>query len=125
MDSSYKIPGGGLVSTAEDLVRFGVALMDGKLLKPETLTQMWTASGKPGLSNGRPTPYGMGFGIVSADGEKIIAHGGSQQGTATSMEFIPGKRFAVAVFINNEDAKPMAVINAVADAYHMPRIRNE
>jgi CubicO group peptidase (beta-lactamase class C family) len=42
MDSSYKIPGGGYVTTAEDLMRFAQALMDGKILKPETLAQMWT-----------------------------------------------------------------------------------
>src|SRR5437588_4889577 len=39
MDGSYKIPGGGLVSTSEDLVRFGMALMSGKLLKTRTLEQ--------------------------------------------------------------------------------------
>lgn len=40
MDGSYKIPGGGLVSTAEDLVRFGMALMSGKLLERATLEQI-------------------------------------------------------------------------------------
>ena len=37
MDGSYKIPRGGLASTAEDLVRSGMALMSDKLLKPQTL----------------------------------------------------------------------------------------
>jgi len=40
MDSSYKIPGGGLTMTAEDFARFAIALREGKLVKPETLTLM-------------------------------------------------------------------------------------
>jgi hypothetical protein len=41
-DTSMKIPGGGLVSTAEDLVRFANATMEAKLLKRGTVEQMWT-----------------------------------------------------------------------------------
>ena len=98
MDSSYKIPGGGLVSTAEDLVTFGAALTDGKLVKPETLKLMWTPSQKPMVEGGKPATYGLGFGVMTIDGQLYIAHSGGQQGTSTDMEIIPGKRFAVAVF---------------------------
>ncbi|MBA2501609.1 MAG: beta-lactamase family protein, partial [Pyrinomonadaceae bacterium] len=41
-DTSVKIPGGGLVSTAEDLAKFAVAVNTNQLVKPETLAQMWT-----------------------------------------------------------------------------------
>ncbi|HVZ17766.1 MAG TPA: serine hydrolase domain-containing protein, partial [Terriglobales bacterium] len=34
MDSSYKVPGGGFVSSSEDLVRFADAVMENRLLKP-------------------------------------------------------------------------------------------
>lgn len=37
-DNSYKVPGGGFVSTAEDLARFAVALQTDRLLKRETST---------------------------------------------------------------------------------------
>ena len=37
VDVSYKYAGGGIISTVEDLVHFGIALNHGKLLKPETL----------------------------------------------------------------------------------------
>jgi serine beta-lactamase-like protein LACTB len=36
LDSSYKIPGGGLISSADDMARFEVAIMAHKLLKPAT-----------------------------------------------------------------------------------------
>lgn len=121
MDSSYKIPGGGLTSTAEDYVRFGSALMDGKIVKKETLATMWTATGVPTLDGGEPASYGMGFGVLMVDADKYVAHSGGQQGTSTDMVFLPGKRFAVAVFTNNENAEPFDVTGPILDLYHMPR----
>jgi len=121
MDSSYKIPGGGLVSTAEDIVRFDLALMDGKILKPATLTAMWTPSDRPQLEGGKPSPYGMGFAILTIEGQKYIAHSGGQQGTSTSMAFIPSKHFAVAVFTNDEDCHPGDVLRPILNLYHMPQ----
>lgn len=121
MDSSYKIPGGGLTSTAEDYVRFGSALMEGKIVKKETLAMMWTATGVPTLDNGEPSSYGMGFGVLTVDGGKYVAHSGGQQGTSTDIAFLPGKRFAVAVFTNNENAEPFDITGPILDLYHMPR----
>ncbi|HKV08793.1 MAG TPA: serine hydrolase domain-containing protein [Thermoanaerobaculia bacterium] len=40
-DLTYKFAGGGMISTAEDLVRLGAALNRGALLKPETVTLMY------------------------------------------------------------------------------------
>lgn len=121
MDSSYKIPGGGLVSTAEDMVRFGAALIDGKIVKPETLAAMFTATGVPQLGNGRPSNYGIGFGVLTIDGQKYVTHTGGQNGASTDEVFIPGKRFAVAVFANDENADPFDIIRSILDLYHMPR----
>jgi serine beta-lactamase-like protein LACTB, mitochondrial len=121
MDSSYKIPGGGLVSTAADLVRFDLALMDGKLLKPETLGTMWTPTGLPAYKDGKPSKYGMGFAVTVFDGQKRISHGGGQQGTSTYMAFFPAKRLAVAAMANDEDAEPGAVVGAILALYHMPQ----
>jgi serine beta-lactamase-like protein LACTB, mitochondrial len=121
MDSSYKIPGGGLVSTAEDIVKFGAALTDGTLVKPETLGVMWTPSQKPMLDSGKPATYGLGFAVLTIDGQLYIAHSGGQQGTSTDMGLIPGKRFAVAVFANDENAKPSDIVRQILDLYGMPR----
>lgn len=121
MDSSYKIPGGGLVSTAEDMVQFGMALMAGKIVKPGTLAEIWTPTGKPMLGSGQPSTYGMGFGVLTIDGQLYVAHTGGQQGTSTDMEFIPGKHFAVAVFANDEDCEPFGVVRPILDLFQMPR----
>lgn len=39
---TYKFAGGGMLSTAEDLARMGQALLEGHLLKPESVRKMWT-----------------------------------------------------------------------------------
>lgn len=41
-DLSYKLTGGGMISTAEDLVRFGLALTRGAVLEPGTVERMFT-----------------------------------------------------------------------------------
>ena len=123
MDGSYKIPGGGLVSTSEDLVRFGMALMSGKILKQQTLDQMWTPAQVQQLDGGRPSTYGLGFEIVTVDGQKVVSHSGGQQGTATHLVMIPGKAFAAATMANDDQAAPWDVDNAILDLYRMPRPR--
>lgn len=123
MDGSYKIPGGGLVSTSEDLVHFAMALMSGKLLKPQTLDQMWTPTRAPQLDGGQPSTYGLGFEIVMVDGQKVVSHSGGQQGTTTHLVMIPGKSFAAATMANDDQAAPWDVDNAILDLYRMPRSR--
>ena len=118
MDSSYKIPGGGYVTTAEDLVRFADALMDGKIVKPGTLVQMWTPLNPPagrGTSN-----YELGFGVLTIDGVKYVSHSGGQQGTSTSMVIIPERHFAVAALANMDAVRPLDVVRGILDLYHMP-----
>jgi serine beta-lactamase-like protein LACTB len=100
MDSSYKIPGGGYVATAADLVTFGSAVMIGKLLRPETIAAMWTPQR---TKDGQDTHYGMGWGKADLDGETIYAHSGDQPGTRTSLFVIPARKMAFAVMINMEN----------------------
>jgi CubicO group peptidase (beta-lactamase class C family) len=97
MDSSYKIPGGGFVSTAEDLVRFADAVLNNKLLKPQTVQMMWTSQK---TADGKETHYGLGWGLADLDGIRIFAHTGGQQGTSTSLLAIPSRDYTSAVMIN-------------------------
>lgn len=49
---------GGLNGSAQDVAKWVIALQDGRLLNRTTLQQMWS----PGqYSDGRPTPWGMGW----------------------------------------------------------------
>lgn len=100
LDSSYKIPGGGWLSSAADMARFEVAILNDNLLKPATLSLMWTPlKTSEGQSNG----YALGWGTLTEDGIRYVGHDGGQQGTSTNFFIAPEKRVGVVVLANMED----------------------
>jgi CubicO group peptidase (beta-lactamase class C family) len=102
-DNSYKVPGGGFVSTAEDLARFAVALQTGKLLKRETLELMFT---RQKLKDGKETNYGLGWGVAKRPtGERAIGHSGAQQRVSTFLHMQPDQGLAVVIMANLEGAR--------------------
>jgi CubicO group peptidase (beta-lactamase class C family) len=101
-DTSMKIPGGGFLSTAEDLVRFGIALNTGTLLKKDTVERMWTAQR---TSDGKPTQYGLGFNVAPAqEGVRRISHGGNQAGAASLLVILPEVGVSYGIMTNRESA---------------------
>ncbi|GGA08685.1 serine hydrolase domain-containing protein [Dyella caseinilytica] len=118
MDSSYKIPGGGLDTTAEDLARLTSALMDHRILKPDTIASMWTpfklASGQAaGIGVEPNAAYGLGWELTASNGHTIAWHTGSQQGCNDALALLPDRRFAIAVLTNMEDSHPIGIVNQV------------
>jgi CubicO group peptidase (beta-lactamase class C family) len=100
-DTSMKVPGGGLVSTAPDLVRFALAMNQGTLVRPETRAQIWT---QQKLRDGKMTDYGLGWSVGMADGEPAIYHSGGQSGVSTFLTLLPQRGLAIAVMSNLQDA---------------------
>ena len=99
LDSSYKIPGGGWVSSAADMARFEIAILSGELLKPKTRDLMWTPL-QP--SEGQPNGYALGWGTLTEDGVRYVGHDGGQQGTSTNFYIAPEQRAGVVVLANME-----------------------
>jgi CubicO group peptidase (beta-lactamase class C family) len=81
VDNSYKWAGGGYLSTPEDLVRFGSALLAPGFLKADSLALLFTPQK---TSDGKPTDYGIGWVIYKdAQGHRVLLHtGGSIGGTS-------------------------------------------
>lgn len=96
-DTSMKVPGGGLLSTSEDLVRFAFALRGGVLVKPETLKQMWTPQT---TSDTKPTAYGLGWAIPPTEQGRLILHTGGQAGTSTIVAIRTDKDIVIALMTN-------------------------
>jgi serine beta-lactamase-like protein LACTB len=108
LDSSYKIPGGGWLSSAEDMARFEVAMLDDKLIKRATRDLMWTPQ-KP--SDGSQNGYALGWGWGSGKkaGLTDVGHGGGQQGTSTFIMLVPDQRTGVVVLINMDGVDAAAL----------------
>jgi CubicO group peptidase (beta-lactamase class C family) len=100
LDSSYKIPGGGLISSADDMARFEAAILADKLLKRPTRDLMWTSLK---TADGKPTGYALGWGISDKLGVHMAAHTGGQQGTSTAFAVVPDRRAGVVVLANMDN----------------------
>ena len=103
LDSSYKIPGGGWLSSAEDMAKFEVAILNDKLIKRTTRDLMWTPL-KP--SDGSKDNYALGWGSWTENDLAVVGHSGGQQGTSTQFLIVPGPRAGVVVLANMENADP-------------------
>ncbi|HUJ31067.1 MAG TPA: serine hydrolase domain-containing protein [Candidatus Acidoferrum sp.] len=100
LDSSYKIPGGGWLSSADDLAEFEIALLNDRLMKRATRDMMWTSEK---TSDGKSTGYGFGWGTGTVAGVSTVSHSGGQQGTSTYIIIAPEQRAGAVVLINMED----------------------
>jgi serine beta-lactamase-like protein LACTB len=101
LDSSYKVPGGGWLSSAEDMARFEVAILNDKLVRRPTRDLMWTPL-KP--SDGSKDTYGLGWSWGDENDREVanVGHIGGQQGTSTDFAIVPERRVGVVVLANME-----------------------
>jgi CubicO group peptidase (beta-lactamase class C family) len=102
VDTSNKIPGGGLCSTVHDLARFAAAIMAGRLVRRETFEMMST---RQRTRDGKTTGYGFGFGLEEHDGFRYVMHGGGQPRVSTMLAMIPDRNFAVVWMCNLEGSR--------------------
>ena len=115
VDNSYKWAGGGFVSTAEDLVKFGSAMLRPGFLKAGTLELLFTSQK---TRAGEPTGYGVGW-FVGTDslGHRWVFHGGSSVGGTTAFGVDRDSRVVVAITSNlsNAPLEPGEGIRALFD----------
>ncbi|MCX6951660.1 MAG: serine hydrolase [Verrucomicrobia bacterium] len=99
VDSSYKWAAGGYLSTPEDLVRFGSALLQPGFLKAESLALLFTPQK---TSDGKPTTYGIGWVIGrDAHGHRLYLHTGGSVGGTSILILHPETRTVVALVCNH------------------------
>ena len=102
VDNSYKWAGGGFLSTAEDLVRFGSAHLSPGYLQAATLELLFTPQH---TTSGEATPYGIGW-FVGTDtlGHRTVYHGGSSVGGTTIFGVDRDSHVVIALVTNLTDA---------------------
>lgn len=102
-DVSWKLGGGGYISTIEDLARFGIGLMERRLVNGKTERLMWTVR-QPSI--GPPTKYALGFSVEGQGGNLKISHNGSQEKARTRLVIYPRQRHGMVVMSNSRHADP-------------------
>ncbi|HEY3171564.1 MAG TPA: serine hydrolase domain-containing protein [Thermoanaerobaculia bacterium] len=98
IDSSCKWGAGGFVSTAEDLARFGLALLRGELVRRESLPVLFSPQK---TATGESTGHGLGWQIgVDAAGRRRLVQSGRTPGGRSVVVLIPESKLAVALLAN-------------------------
>jgi CubicO group peptidase (beta-lactamase class C family) len=98
VDLSNKWAGGGFISDAEDIARFGWSHVAGGLLKPQTVTLLTTPQT---LRSGQRTEYGLGwFSGTDSAGRHWYGHTGSSTGGRAVLVVFPEQRVVVAALAN-------------------------
>jgi CubicO group peptidase (beta-lactamase class C family) len=100
VDNSYKWAGGGFLSNAEDLTRFGSALLAPGFLGRDALALLFTPQH---TKDGAATIYGMGWFLDWSDrGHVVPHHAGGAVGGNAHLALDPDRGMVIAVLANTE-----------------------
>ncbi|HKI05616.1 MAG TPA: serine hydrolase domain-containing protein [Thermoanaerobaculia bacterium] len=103
IDSSYKWPSGGFLSTASDVARFGAAQLAGDFLKPETRALLFTSQR---TAAGEETGVGLGWRIGKSEaGRRFYHHGGAIEGGRAFILLLPEGQVTVVILTNLSGAR--------------------
>jgi CubicO group peptidase (beta-lactamase class C family)/D-alanyl-D-alanine dipeptidase len=109
-------PAGGLFTSVNDLSLFlkflfaGGKGLDGAVLKPETLEEMY----KPLYAKPDDVrSFGLGFIVNKLDGHRRVGHGGAVYGFSTELDALPDDKLGVVVVTSRDVSN--AVTSHVAD----------
>ena len=116
VDNSYKWAGGGFLSTSEDLVRFGSAMLQPGLLRSATLKEMFTPQH---TKSGKETEYGIGWFVRRTNsGELTYGHSGGSVGGTSQLILYPATHVVIALVTNlSEGEWKREEVEAVAENF--------
>lgn len=119
IDLSCYAGAAAFVSTPSDLVRFGLAMQHGTLVRPATVARL---QGPVHLSSGQPTGFGLGWDLGTAafagtDTRMVGRRGTVLGGRVASLITYPDLRLVVAVTSNTSYADTTTVARQLAQAF--------
>jgi CubicO group peptidase (beta-lactamase class C family) len=92
-DLSWKILGGGLESSAVDLARFGIKLLDGSILGAGASTTLWTPPDNL-------TGFAYGWNTGNDQCTAVVAKNGGQRGAASYIRIYPDLGYVIVILTN-------------------------
>lgn len=98
VDNSYKLAGGGYLSTCEDLIKLAESYVNATYLKKETI-DLLTTSQK--LANGEKTGYGIGWRDGNdSKNRRWVGHTGGSVGGSSALVIYPNEKIVVVMLTN-------------------------
>ena len=91
-------PAAGLVSSVLDMAKFSILLDNNKLLKPESIEEMYSPAKSP---TGIELAYGLGWFVNNNQGLKIIWHYGYWDAFSSFILKIPEKKLTFIILANS------------------------
>ncbi len=127
-DMSWKVPGGGFISSAADMTLFAHGLLNNVFLDQQGMDELWTPQkniieGNPGTPSGG---YALGFNVSQQSGERVVFHSGAQEDTRTRLLLFPDGedesvgRLGIVVMSNAEYCNCVMVANKVEEFLRNP-----
>ena len=113
INMTVPLSAGGLYSTTEDLLRWEQGLFGGKLLSSASLQKMTTPF---------RNDYACGLGVHTANGRKVIEHGGGIEGFNTMLAYYPEDQLTVVVLSNINGPSTEAVASKLASVAHGEKV---
>jgi CubicO group peptidase (beta-lactamase class C family) len=103
VDTRFKTPASGIISTANDLARFAIAVFDGRLVTDAAAKDMFSVTPD---SDGRAV-FTAGWTIDST--RSLFEYNGSMEGATAYLEIVPAQRYALAILANRERCVPQVL----------------
>ena len=118
VNNRYKLAGGGYLSTSEDIMNFGNAYLEKKVLNDEIISQFLTSE----IIDGNKTYYGLGW-QVSEDkqGKPFYGHVGNGVGGYSNFFVYPEQQLVFSILINCTNPQVQdeldTIITVIKDSY--------
>lgn len=105
-------PAGTLLTSARDVGRYLVALVNGGqgVISSNSLNEMW----KSQVTVSKGMKYGFGWSLTNINGLEIILHTGSVLVSGSAFVIVPSRRLAVAVLANFSNGRAEEITRGVA-----------
>ncbi len=104
--------GGGLCSSTNDLTKWCHAIVNGNLLKPESLQQIFSPTP---LANGEVIDYGFGLRTYLKNELSSVGHEGGIPGFLSMFMYYPKQKTAIAVLANSTSSDPWLLEEKIAE----------
>ncbi len=98
-DVSWKAPGGGFLSTVQELAAFCAHLAGDGLVGQRGKAELWK---QPVLADGSTSYYGLGFGVGGRDDRRRVEHNGGQEKARTRLVLYPDEKLCIVAMTNTE-----------------------